>query len=366
MATDSTEEINSSDSVRAGSRKNRVFVFYDFLLRTYFPSRKDLPLSPSLSRHSVILDVAGGKGDLSWLLSNVSHINSIVVDPRHAVSHSHMVKSITYLQKHPEEAKRRAVPNRPTFQPLAAILVGSNDLRQRSLEEFRQPPSLRLLVNQKLVEAVKSFKETSCMTQWETFWQTALHQGLTTQPLLGKRQKLRSTDQESFLEIQSRVDRESENQPGLVDDAMLRNAHAVLDLLLHRTSLVVGFHPDQATDPCIDLAYELGVPFCIVPCCVFPKEFPDRTFLPEPDNTVATTTANSASESGTRERKPVKKYHELLVYLREKIQGKFRLCRTHELEFYPPNTCHDISSNGPHSSSRNIVLYTLPEDVLRK
>ena len=41
--------------------------------------------------------------------------------------------------------------------------------------------------------------------------------------------------------------------------------------------LIVGFHADQATEPSIDLALLLGIPFAVVPCCVFPREFPDRS-----------------------------------------------------------------------------------------
>jgi hypothetical protein len=35
-------------------------------------------------------------------------------------------------------------------------------------------------------------------------------------------------------------------------------------------------HPDQATEPIVDAAIELGKPFAVVPCCVFPELFPER------------------------------------------------------------------------------------------
>ena len=40
--------------------------------------------------------------------------------------------------------------------------------------------------------------------------------------------------------------------------------------------VLVGMHPDQATEPIVDAAIELGKPFAVVPCCVFPELFPDR------------------------------------------------------------------------------------------
>ena len=46
--------------------------------------------------------------------------------------------------------------------------------------------------------------------------------------------------------------------------------------LLENASLLVGLHPDQATEAIVDVALSLGIPFAVVPCCVFPKLFPQR------------------------------------------------------------------------------------------
>jgi hypothetical protein len=42
------------------------------------------------------------------------------------------------------------------------------------------------------------------------------------------------------------------------------------------SALFVGLHPDQATEGIVDAALERGLPFAVVPCCVFPSLFPDR------------------------------------------------------------------------------------------
>jgi len=47
--------------------------------------------------------------------------------------------------------------------------------------------------------------------------------------------------------------------------------------LLQTASLVVGLHPDQATEAIVDLALANGRKFAVVPCCVFPGLFPGRT-----------------------------------------------------------------------------------------
>ena len=100
----------SSKSTRAFSRRNRVYTFREFIKQQY----------PSLEGITV-LDMAGGKGHLSWLLANLDGADAIVADPR-VTDHRHLVKSIAWLRAHPTEAARRAVKGLPTHQPLAALL----------------------------------------------------------------------------------------------------------------------------------------------------------------------------------------------------------------------------------------------------
>ena len=45
---------------------------------------------------------------------------------------------------------------------------------------------------------------------------------------------------------------------------------------LHGISIVIGLHPDQATDSIVDCALRFNKPFAIMPCCVYPTLFPDR------------------------------------------------------------------------------------------
>ena len=45
---------------------------------------------------------------------------------------------------------------------------------------------------------------------------------------------------------------------------------------LSECDLFVGMHPDQPTELIIDCAFELNIPFCVVPCCVYPSLFPNR------------------------------------------------------------------------------------------
>lgn len=44
-------------------------------------------------------------------------------------------------------------------------------------------------------------------------------------------------------------------------------------------SILIGMHPDQATEPIVNMALKHNKPFAVVPCCVFAHENPDRRLL---------------------------------------------------------------------------------------
>ena len=40
--------------------------------------------------------------------------------------------------------------------------------------------------------------------------------------------------------------------------------------------LVIGLHPDEATEPLVDTALRNNLNFAVIPCCVFSQKFPQR------------------------------------------------------------------------------------------
>ena len=48
--------------------------------------------------------------------------------------------------------------------------------------------------------------------------------------------------------------------------------------LWQRASIIVGLHPDEATDDIVRLSLRENKPFVIVPCCVFPSLYPKAVF----------------------------------------------------------------------------------------
>ena len=61
----------------------------------------------------------------------------------------------------------------------------------------------------------------------------------------------------------------------LFDDKFLAEGSATA-ALFGECGLVLGLHPDQATEPIVDACLAAGKAFAVVPCCVFPEENPHR------------------------------------------------------------------------------------------
>jgi GNAT superfamily N-acetyltransferase len=96
-------------------------------------------------------------------------------------------------------------------------------------------------------------------------------------------------------------------------------------------SIIVGMHADQATEMIIDSALALGVPFAVVPCCLFKRSFPNRTIA-----------GAAAGEMSGKAGAPteVATYSQYIQYLRAKDPR----IRSAQLPFL----------------GRNTVLYVLP------
>ncbi|KAJ3239217.1 hypothetical protein HDU81_006322 [Chytriomyces hyalinus] len=53
-------------------------------------------------------------------------------------------------------------------------------------------------------------------------------------------------------------------------------SETVDELLKRQKTVIIGLHPDQATEPIVDIGLARGIPWAVVPCCVFPELYPNR------------------------------------------------------------------------------------------
>ncbi len=307
-------------SLRLYSKKHRVYVFREFILRTY--SDYLATTHPDSNNDIIILDIAGGKGDLSWVLHNIDQYQSIVVDPRCTINH--IDKSVDFLCRFPDECQKRSIPHISTYQPLAALMprLEQNGYRMES------PGHLRIFVDDELVQTLRSImtkKGTGPTTnsdsfhddEWDRYWTKATQRTIHHINPSGK----------NDFSIDDQASSSSHNT--------ITHAATALQYIC-QAKLIVGYHPDQATDACFELAQLLNIPVCVVPCCVFPSQFPHRRLWEDNDD--------DDDENDERRGKPVEKYDDLIQYLRQ----QYPYLQTDALEF--PGT----------TTARRMVLYTLP------
>ena len=400
----------SSSSVRGASRKNRVYIFREWLIRNYGSylhqqQQQQQQQQRNESSHDddddddngiLILDVAGGKGDLSWLLNNVDGFESMILDPwkqqqdgSTPTRNERMVKSIEFLGNNPDERAIRSVRGLSTYQPLAELIPKLFKQRSKRLSntdnnnnnnnnnnksgggEYHQKMLLSSEPLQKRPVTTEgrngscsnssTTEISSCCVRPEDFvtpqlLQIPLNNEIVNQVksrlIICKKNKSENDNNKDGVHNDDAIIAEEREGVDEDDEKMI----SILTILSSgRIKLIVGFHPDQATESCIDLAKILNIPFCIVPCCVFPSEFPNRRLiLKEEEQNV-----QHQQQQQQQQLVPVRTYSQFLKYLRQKPTT---------------TTTNEVCSNGNSSkkiltayldfhfteTAKNVVLYTLP------
>ena len=315
--TAETEFIDVVDrrSLRLYSKKHRVYMFREFILRTYSDYLSASPCGRNETNTSIILDIAGGKGDLSWILHNIDNCQSIVIDPRCTINHIH--KSVEYLRRFPDECKKRSIPHQSSYQPLAALMP----VLEEKDYHMESPLHMRIFVDEELVQVLQSIWMDDTphrYEQWDIYWTKATQRTIDHITPSGKN---------DFSLDRVTVSESSNN---------ITHSQTALQYIL-QAKLIVGYHPDQATDACFTLAQLLKIPVCVVPCCVFPSEFPNRRLYD-------TAVSPDCDEVDCLSGRPVEKYDDLIQYLRQ----QYPYLEVDTLDF--PGT----------TTARRIVLYTHP------
>jgi len=287
-------------------RRERVNCLRQFVLSKY---------QINYLKSGPILDIAGGKGDLSWLFLNKDAILSCVVDPRRT-DHCKLERQAQWCLDNPEEA---AIQVLTTHQ-----LMPTLHLRP----PFQTPKHLQLFVDDALVDALLGIGNN-----WEQFFHAASIRAKAEEGIKGHHQpKLKDTSSTTTSSTES----SSTTSSTTTTNGCITNALEAKNTLLN-TKLICGFHPDEATDTSIDLALALKIPFAICPCCWFPKINRHRRI-----------TTKSGTESSVRT------FLDYITFLKQK-HSKIRV---DQLPFRS-----EAKGNGA-GLTRNFVVYMLPEDFI--
>ena len=206
-----------------------------------------------------ILDVAGGAGGVAFELSFRHGIPCTVVDPRQMKLNSKQRRALT------SRANSQAIlssaappPNSPAWmmmqqqgqQPDAAATAAWRSGGSSAAGGADGTDNDSIVAADISAEACAPCDDEAnagiCAVpiSYATAWQA---EGLTTPP--------------------------PKQICGLFDNDFAEGPHAEL---WRSCSVVVGMHPDQATEPIVRLALRAGKPFAVVPCCVFYKSHPNR------------------------------------------------------------------------------------------
>ncbi|KAF9109000.1 hypothetical protein BGX27_008154 [Mortierella sp. AM989] len=201
----------------------RAYIFCRWLVNKY---GKDY-----LNSGSGVLDVAGGKGEISLFLTHMFGIRATVVEPN----------------------IRRDKPYRR--RNLMDVIKRQLDIEAGGDGQFFKKPTSSPVAHDSLdtvngAEAGIEPEEIECRDP-ET---------------IKENRRLKKLQQNQF---------EVPRICTLLDDRFAEDHSSILQ----DASVLIGMHPDQATEPIVDMALKHRKPFAVVPCCVFANENPQRRLL---------------------------------------------------------------------------------------
>ena len=242
--------------------RGRFKTFAGFLLETY-----------SLDSGCLVLDVAGGGGELSWRLALLG-VPSCVVDPRFVAFSSKTTQKILSGRSAPHICKcalgRSSAQHHPTCAADPASVASSTSTPSSS--EGIGPQD----------DQSNSSAADDCATRSAP----PSTSSAITSPIAGqmdRRDWLHPKALERALRSNgARTERELAAFCGLPLSSVTApfaadfpERHSTLFAAGSR-QVLVGLHADQATEALVDVALRLELPFAVVPCCVFASASPGR------------------------------------------------------------------------------------------
>ncbi|KAG0002755.1 hypothetical protein BGZ80_004657 [Entomortierella chlamydospora] len=219
-----------------------------------------------LNSGSGVLDIAGGRGDLSWELQTRQGIQSTIVEPRPGKGMRKWQRK--WLQKF----KASNQQDSPAQSELETISTTELPETLQASDVVEDPEE-------------QEPDEGKVLEGLEDLIPTAL-----TYPL-------QATEP---ARIQT-----------MLDDQFL----VIHQDLISGASILIGLHPDQATEPIVRTALKLGKPFAVIPCCVFGRDNPHRRLPRLPKKGLETEECVENEENNDPLTRPVTSYDDFVTWL---------------------------------------------------
>ncbi|KAF9138478.1 hypothetical protein BGX30_009104 [Mortierella sp. GBA39] len=191
----------------------RAFIFCRWLVDTFGQEY--------LNSGSGVLDVAGGKGEISLFLKHMFGIHSTVVEPN--------------VRKDKSYQRRNLM-----------------DVIQRQLD-------------------IEAGGDGDIHRRWSPVQSTSS----------AENQQEEGDEEVDRVKERRRIKKEQEAQFVVPRLCTLLDEQFAVDQkdVFESASILIGMHPDQATEPIVTMALKHNKPFAVVPCCVFAHENPDRRLM---------------------------------------------------------------------------------------
>lgn len=216
-----------------------------------------------------MLQCAGGSGSLTFELAYVHGIKCTLIDPR-------PLKLNKLQHKHLQQAGRSAAISTLTMQQLQEGHVTATC----TVQHCQQLPQQQL----ELGQAANS--QTNTQQQDDYVQQQSDEDDAEQQELSQDWQEAEQQQQAGAMPPTQQHSPDVQQQAPDRPPLQLWQVQAWFgpDLwgtpgwrqLFSDCSIVVGLHPDQATEPILDLSVQQQLPFAVMPCCVFPRLFAHR------------------------------------------------------------------------------------------
>ena len=251
ITTTTGQHQQQSRKGRGGGRnRDRGGIFAAWALETFGTARM---------QQDAILDVAGGAGQLAFQFGVRRGMNITVVDPRSLRLSSDQKRTLKY---HRQQGLR--------------LLPEGQDPSLSSSEyghhfcEVGPPPALSSLSGRSddAVLEVANPQEGEQQQQQQHEPQEEDTRDDRTWLVGGEAyvRHLKKWFDPAFVEPPS----------SSIDDLSSASHRLMTSTIWRDCSVVLGMHPDQATEDLVDLALAHDKPFAVVPCCVFWKRHPNR------------------------------------------------------------------------------------------
>lgn len=213
-----------------------------------------------LKSGSGLLDVAGGRGAISFELTNLNGCPSTIVDPRQFIDYSAFQQKLLKGYYHRNE-----------------LFLVSEKVPQ-TLEDIQTPRHLKLFWRPSLWESLALGLDElgiprCSVNDYDREYKTyrASFQVPTREQSREELSKQFQVARDFVWSFQGLHKDAEEASP--VEAEQEWSLEEVVELLSN-CSCIVGMHPDQATEGIVDFALHLRKPFAVVPCCVYSKTYP--------------------------------------------------------------------------------------------